>query len=81
MVGGEKAIDVISADHDCHVVERLDIHNNRNGEGLKSPSFDDVDVAIEFSLPKQLFRMSPSSLHEGSMSSSGQPDGKTMSRL
>ena len=67
-----KAIDVISADHDCHVVERLDIHNNRNGEGLESSSFDDVDVAIEFSL---------SSRREGSMSSSGQPDGKTMSRL
>ena len=49
-----KAIDVIRADHDCHVVERLDIHNNRNGEGLDSSSFDDVDVAIEFSLPEAI---------------------------
>ena len=49
-----KAIDAISADHDCHVVERLDIHNNRNGEGLESSFFDDVDVAIEFSLPETI---------------------------
>ena len=30
-----KAIDAISDEHGCHVVERLDIHNNRNGEGLE----------------------------------------------
>ena len=49
-----KAIDAISDEHGCHVVERLDIHNNRNGEGLESSSLNDVDVAIEFSLPESV---------------------------
>ncbi len=47
-----KAIDALSAEHGCEVVERLDIDNNRAGEGLASPTIDkaSVDVAIEFSL-------------------------------
>lgn len=45
-----KAIDALSADHGCEVVERLDIDNNRRGEGIDSPSLPDADVAIEFSL-------------------------------
>ena len=45
-----KAIDALSADHDCEVVERLDVHNNLHGEGIDSPSLPDADVAIEFSL-------------------------------
>ena len=45
-----KAIDALSADHDCEVVERLDVHNNRHGEGIDSPALPDADVAIEFSL-------------------------------
>ncbi len=45
-----KAIDALSADHGCEVVERLDIHNNRHGEGIDSPSLPVADVAIEFSL-------------------------------
>lgn len=45
-----KAIDALSADHDCEVVERLDVHNNLRGEGIDSPSLPDADVAIEFSL-------------------------------
>ena len=49
-----KAIDAISDEHGCRVVERLDIHNNRNGEGLESSSLNDVDVAIEFSLPESV---------------------------
>ena len=46
-----KAIDVLSAEHGCEVIERLDIYNNRHGEGVESLVFDTVDVAIEFSLP------------------------------
>ena len=45
-----KAIDALSADHDCEVVERLDVHNNLHGEGIDSRSLPDADVAIEFSL-------------------------------
>ena len=45
-----KAIDALSADHDCEVVERLDVHNNLHGEGIDSLSLPDADVAIEFSL-------------------------------
>ena len=45
-----KAIDALSGDHDCEVVERLDVHNNRRGEGIDSPALPDADVAIEFSL-------------------------------
>ena len=45
-----KAIDALSADHGCEVVERLDVHNNLHGEGIDSPSLPDADVAIEFSL-------------------------------
>ena len=45
-----RAIDALSADHDCVVVERLDVHNNLHGEGIDSPSLPDADVAIEFSL-------------------------------
>ena len=47
-----KAIDALSADYDCEVVERLDVHNNANGEGIESPTLVDADVAIEFSLPE-----------------------------
>lgn len=49
-----KAIDALSAEHDCRIVERLDIHNNRGGEGLESPVLDNVDVAIEFSLAESV---------------------------
>ena len=45
-----KAIDALSADHGCEVVERLDVHNNRGGEGIDSPALPAADVAIEFSL-------------------------------
>lgn len=45
-----KAVDALSADYGCEVVERLDVHNNRRGEGIDSPTLPDVDVAIEFSL-------------------------------
>lgn len=45
-----KAVDALSADYGCEVVERLDVHNNRSGEGIDSPALPDVDVAIEFSL-------------------------------
>ena len=45
-----RAIDALSADHGCEVVERLDVHNNLHGEGIDSPSLPDADVAIEFSL-------------------------------
>ena len=45
-----KAIDALSAHHDCEVVERLDVHNNLHGEGIDSPSLPAADVAIEFSL-------------------------------
>ena len=45
-----RAVDALSAEYGCEVVERLDVHNNRNGEGLDGPSLDGADVAIEFSL-------------------------------
>lgn len=45
-----KAVDALSADYGCEVVQRLDVHNNRRGEGIDSPTLPDVDVAIEFSL-------------------------------
>lgn len=45
-----KAVDALSADYGCEVVERLDVHNNRGGAGIDSPALPDVDVAIEFSL-------------------------------
>lgn len=45
-----KAVDALSADYGCEVVERLDVHNNHRGEGIDSPALPDVDVAIEFSL-------------------------------
>ena len=45
-----KAVDALSADYGCEVVERLDVHNNRRGEGIDSPALPDADVAIEFSL-------------------------------
>ena len=45
-----KAIDALSADHGCEVVERLDVHNNPGGAGIDSPELPDADVAIEFSL-------------------------------
>ena len=45
-----KAIDDLSDDYGCEVVERLDIHNNQDGQGLDASTLDNVDVAIEFSL-------------------------------
>ncbi len=45
-----RAIDGLSTDHGCEVVERLDVHNNLHGEGIDSPGLPDADVAIEFSL-------------------------------
>ena len=45
-----KAIDRLSSNYGCEVVERLDIHNNQDGQGLDAPTLDNVDVAIEFSL-------------------------------
>lgn len=45
-----RAVDALSAEHGCEVIERLDVHNNRNGEGIDGPSLDGADVAVEFSL-------------------------------
>lgn len=45
-----KAVDALSAEYGCEVVERLDVHNNRGGEGIDSPTLPAADVAIEFSL-------------------------------
>lgn len=45
-----KAVDALSAEYGCEVVERLDVHNNRGGEGIDSPALPAADVAIEFSL-------------------------------
>lgn len=45
-----KAVDALSTEYGCEVVERLDVHNNRGGEGIDSPALPDADVAIEFSL-------------------------------
>ena len=46
-----RAIDTLAESYGCEVVERLDIHNNRDGAGIDSPALNGVQVAIEFSLP------------------------------
>ncbi len=45
-----RAVDAIAGSNGCEVVERLDIHNNRDGSGIDSPALDGVQVAIDFSL-------------------------------
>ena len=44
-----KAIEALAGAHDCEIVDRLDIHNNRSGEGLTPDLLQNVDVAIDFS--------------------------------
>ncbi len=44
-----KAVEALCSSYDCEVVERLDIHNNRDGEGLDSARLPPADVAVDFS--------------------------------
>ena len=45
-----RAVDALAAEHGCEVVARLDVDDNRNGEGIDSPALDSAEVAVEFSL-------------------------------
>ena len=45
-----RAVEALAPDFGCEVVARLDIDNNRDGEGIDSPALDGAEVAIEFSL-------------------------------
>ena len=45
-----RAVDALAAEHGCEVVARLDVDDNRNGEGIDSPALDGAEVAVEFSL-------------------------------
>lgn len=44
-----KEVEALCADHDCEVVERLDIHNNAEGVGIDLGRLPAVDVAVDFS--------------------------------
>ena len=44
-----KEIEALCDSHDCEVVERLDIHNNAEGEGIDIARLPAVDVAVDFS--------------------------------
>ena len=44
-----REIEALSGLHDCEVVERLDIHNNAEGEGIDAARLPAVDVAVDFS--------------------------------
>lgn len=37
--------------YDCEIVERLDIHNNTQGEGINLSKLPAADVAVDFSTP------------------------------
>lgn len=37
--------------YDCEIVERLDIHNNTQGEGIDLSKLPEADVAVDFSTP------------------------------
>ena len=45
-----RAVEALAAEHGCEVVARLDVDDNRNGEGIDSPALDGAEVAVEFSL-------------------------------
>ena len=46
-----KEIEALCSSYDCEVVERLDIHNNAQGEGIDPARLPHVDVAVDFSTP------------------------------
>ena len=46
-----KEIESLCDAYDCEIVERLDIHNNLDGQGINSDLLPNVDVAIDFSTP------------------------------
>ena len=46
-----KLLDQLAPEHGLEVVLRLDEHNNAGGAGLTAENFQNVDVAIDFSLP------------------------------
>ena len=51
-----KGIDSLSSDYGCEVVERLDIHNNQDGQGLDASTLDNVDVTVVARLIYFLFK-------------------------
>ena len=46
---GHEVEALVEASSDCEVVERLDVHNNADGEGIDATGLADADVAIDFS--------------------------------
>ena len=44
-----RTVERLCGSYGCEVVERLDIHNNANGEGIDAARLPDADVAIDFS--------------------------------
>ena len=46
-----KEIEALCGSYDCEIVERLDIHNNAQGEGIDLARLPHVDVAVDFSTP------------------------------
>jgi len=46
-----KAVDALSGSYDATVVGRLDIDNNPGGRGITTERVENVDVAIDFSIP------------------------------
>ena len=47
-----RLVESLAPDYGFEVVLKLDEHNNTNFEGLTPANFKDVDVAIDFSIPK-----------------------------
>lgn len=61
-----KEVDALaSADPNCEVVERLDVHNNAAGQGIDVESLRDVDVAIDFSTAAATVANFPRLAHAG----------------
>ena len=54
-----KAVEKLCDGYGCEVVERLDIHNNANGEGIDAARLPAADVAIDFSTADALLTNLP----------------------
>lgn len=46
-----RMLDQLAPEFDCHVVLKLDEHNNQHGAAITKENFAGVDVAVEFSTP------------------------------
>ena len=54
-----KAVERLCDSYGCEVVERLDIHNNADGEGIDAARLPAADVAIDFSTADALLTNLP----------------------